>query len=206
MNHQEAESLITEKLAALTSPDDWLRVLTLAQSFNQYSFGNRILIPSQCDNPTYATSFQTWKNTAASSKNGKRRFTFWPPWSKKTPSIPKPFRRWSLALKRPRFFGLGQTDGEPFAVPEATLLTGTSGADLLALLESFAPVPVHWVDPAVLNGANGDYHLEPHVIRVRNDVDPNQQAKTLLHELAHHVGHHVHAPRYSADETASCTR
>ncbi len=198
MNRQEAEALITEKLAALTSHDDWLRVLTLAQSFNQYSFGNRILIAVQCNNPTYVAGFQTWKKHGRWVKKGEKAIRILAPLVRKDPADPEADPQ-VFGFKAASVFNLDQTDGEPFEVPEATLLTGTSGAELLAHLQSVAPVPIQWVDPMVLDGANGDYHLETHVIRVRNDVDPNQQAKTLLHELAHHFGHQEGSPRLPRD-------
>lgn len=198
MNRHDAEALITEKLAALTSHDDWLRALTIAKTFNQYSLGNRILIAVQCDNPTYVAGFQTWRQHGRWVKKGEKAIRILAPMVRKDPDDPEADPR-VLGFKAAAVFNLDQTEGESFEVPEATLLTGTSGANLLAHLQSVAPVPLQWVDPAVLDGAHGDYHLKTHVIRVRNDVDPNQQAKTLLHELAHHFGNSEDAPRLPRD-------
>lgn len=187
MTKSETDALIAEKLTTLTSHADWLRALTIAQTFRQYSLSNRILIAAQCEDPTYVAGFNTWKTLGRSVKKGERAIRIMAPLVKKDrddPEAPAPV----VGFRVVNVFDLGQTVGEPFQVPQATLLTGTHATALLDHLKAVAPVPVEWVDPAVLHGANGDYSLDTQIIRVRNDVEPNQQAKTLLHELAHHFG------------------
>lgn len=76
------------------------------------------------------------------------------------------------------------------ARPELLIGDDTTGAlaDVIALIEAQG-LTFEYVHPASLNGANGATNGK--WVRMRNDVDPAQQIKTAVHELAHNLCGHV---------------
>src|SRR4051812_1279114 len=75
--------------------------------------------------------------------------------------------------------------------PHPELLTGDDPTGALADVEQIMTAEgydVRYVDPAELGGANGSTNGS--WVKVRNDVDPAQKIKTMVHELAHNrLGH-----------------
>jgi len=80
--------------------------------------------------------------------------------------------------------------------PSPELLTGddTTGrlADVIAVIEKMG-LEFNFVPFSTLGGANGNTNGK--TVNVRNDVDPAQQVKTAVHELAHNLLGHV-SPGY----------
>lgn len=191
MNATESQAFVREHLSRLTSHDDWLRALQFARRFHRYSFTNSLLIWAQHETATYVTGFKSWQKLGRSVKKGEKGIRILAPLVRRMENAQDPdgapIRR-CYGFRTVAVFALDQTEGQPFTPPTPQLLTGAGPADAVATLVAQSPVPVAFVDAAVLGGANGDYTLATQAIRVRNDVEPAQQLKTLLHELAHHFG------------------
>lgn len=86
-------------------------------------------------------------------------------------------------------FDISQTDGEP--VPDATdfvtRLQGDGAAGLFVRLEAAAVSQGLTVERRGQGGPNGTYIRAQHRIEIEERLETNQAAKTLAHEIAHHV-------------------
>lgn len=86
-------------------------------------------------------------------------------------------------------FDVAQTDGKP--LPEvAQRLSGDDPVSAFRRLQVVAGNLEYSVSIEPLPGTrNGDCNFEEKRIRVRNEIEPAQQVKTLAHELAHALLH-----------------
>lgn len=102
-------------------------------------------------------------------------------------------------------FDVSQTDGEPLPDVEPTQLSGTGPDGLWEYLASLVRDDEHRIErgPWPL-GANGYTDFTARVVRVRDDVDPAQAAKTLAHELGHTRADHEH--RFTDYATSNACR
>ena len=190
MNHQETESFIIAQLSRLTSHEDWVRTLTVCQQFHHYSFHNQILIAIQYPQASYVTGFHTWKKFGRSVNKGEKSIRILAPLVRKIPDTNDPdcVIPCIIGFRTVSVFDVAQTSGESFNPPTATVLNSQNHKPQLQALLAASPVPVTFVAPTILHGANGRYHLDTQCIEIRNDVAVDQQLKTLAHELAHHFG------------------
>lgn len=78
----------------------------------------------------------------------------------------------------------------PRPVPQLLAGEDTTGAlaEVVALIESHG-LTFEYVDPSVLDGANG--RTNGQCVQVRSDVDDAQKVKTAIHELAHNLCGHT---------------
>lgn len=202
MTRPETDPFIAAQLARLTSHADWVRTLEISRRFPRYSFSNRLLIALQRETATYVAGFGTWRRLGRWVKKGEKGLRIMAPLVRRAPddihSIDEP-KTEVYGYRTVAVFDLEQTEGAPFEPPKPQLLSGRSKTAMLRHLLQTSPVPVSLVDPDVLGGANGDYHTHLGRIRIRSDVSPNQQLKTLLHELAHHYGNTPQSSRLPRD-------
>lgn len=189
MTHAELDTYLTEHLTPLLHHDAWLRTLQIAARFPRYSPTNQLLIAAAHPEAHYVAGYRTWQTMGRQVLKGSHGIPILAPLIKKMPTDDDPDAKAIVGFRWVTVFDVAQTTGDPDTLPpEPHILSGTSYADALTILRSLSPVPITFVDPHDLHGANGDYHRVTHHIRVRADVDANQQLKTLAHELAHHFG------------------
>jgi antirestriction protein ArdC len=195
---------------ALRSSEGWQRWLATRAVFHTYSFGNQLLIASQRPTATRVAGFSAWLGLGYSVKKGETAIRIWAP----CPPSKKTLKAWRDAgadpEKKPRtFFRLSavfaddqvqelpppaepaplhcpvrELDGEDLAptLPALTLLAGEIGSGV-----SFK---------TIAGGARGFYEPSTKRIAVEVDMAVNQQAATLVHELAHAL---VRADRQAGD-------
>lgn len=190
MTHQETDAFITEKLHGLTQHADWLHALTLSRTFHHYSFTNRLLIWAQLPSATRVAGFKTWHAVGRQVQKGAQGIRILAPLMKKLPDPNQPGETRSVIIgfRTVSVFDVSQTAGEPLVELTPPLLTTATHSTLLDALLQASPVSITFVPERDLHGANGSYHPLAHTIQLGRHLAPDQQLKTLLHELAHHYG------------------
>jgi antirestriction protein ArdC len=114
-------------------------------------------------------------------------------------------RRQLRGFKVVHVFDVSQTDGEPLPDVEPTHLSGMGPDGLWEHLAHLVKADGYRIErgPCGL-GANGYTDFTARVVRVRDDVDPAQAAKTLAHELGHIRADHEH--RFTDYATSAACR
>jgi len=82
-------------------------------------------------------------------------------------------------------FDVTQTDGKPLPDVTPDLLIGSSPANLWERIAGLVEAEGFIVERGDCSGANGYTRFDDRVVRVGDDVEPAQAAKTLAHELGH---------------------
>ncbi|WP_053958042.1 ArdC-like ssDNA-binding domain-containing protein [Sulfobacillus thermosulfidooxidans] len=194
MTRQEREDLIRQHLTALTEQDAWTDFLRTAQKFWHYSLANRLLIWAQMPQATRVAGFHTWKALGRFVKKGQHGLKILAPIIVKTPDPSEPENPDAALPQLKGFrwvtvFDISQTEGNPLLPLDPPLLTTATFTDTLTALIEHSPIPVQFVSPEILpTGANGAYIRATQSIQIRQDLAPDQQLKTLLHEWAHYAG------------------
>ena len=186
---------LTEGIKRLTDSNAWKDWLTMQSRFHHYSFGNVLLIASQCPDATRVAGFNTWRQLGRFVRKGEKAIWILAPIKRKvgssddTPVEPGENVRVVTGFRPAAIFDLSQTDGED--LPEiADRLHGDDPGQAYDRLVAVAHSLGFTVEEDYLdNGING--YCKPSersiCIEVRND--PAQQVKTLAHEIAHAMLH-----------------
>ncbi len=101
-------------------------------------------------------------------------------------------------------FDVTQTDGEPLPDVERPLLHGDAPDRLWDHLVGLIAADGYRVERGPCHGANGYTDYTHRIVRVPDDVEPAQAAKTLAHELGHIRADHEH--RFTDYATSSACR
>jgi hypothetical protein len=188
-----------QAVAQLRSSEGWQRWLATRAHFHSYSFGNQLLIAMQRPGATRVAGFRAWLKLGYCVNRGERAIRIWVP----LPPSRKQVKAWEQAgsdqSERPRtrfklgpVFDRGQVGplpppAEPVALdPPVRELTGEDLAPVLPLLVELGREIGSAVEFEAIGGQRrGYYEVQSRRIAVREDMAPNAQAKTLIHELAH---------------------
>lgn len=219
---EHLHSLISDEVGRVVSGPQWQAMLKTAAQFHRYSFRNSLLIMLQSDGEaTLPASYTTWKKLGRYVRKGEKGLRILAPVQRRTPydkasgvmltreeakrrskdSIT--WRSKIVNVKPVSVFDVSQTDGDPLPdpVPPPRLLTGGVPEGLQESLEKIASqngYSVAYVPASELGGANGVTHFGDKSIRVRDDVEPAQKMKTLIHEVSHMRMHESPDRRESA--------
>ena len=205
---------LEDGVRSVMSSEGWRSFLAAQARFHTYSPGNVLLILSQDPHATRVAGFHTWREMGRFVKKGEHGIAILAPvFPKKEekpdagerPASQEPAGDGKVTVESGRVpvrfrvahvFDVAQTDGEPLPEPPAHRLTGSSAeartliARLTRLVEQES-LRLEYADPkTMLRGANGYYQPTEGRIVVSNVIAPDQQAKTLAHELAHHLLEH----------------
>ena len=82
-------------------------------------------------------------------------------------------------------FDVSQTDGEPLPDVSPVLLRGPAPQRRWESLASLVERDSYLLEQGDCGGANGFTRFDERLIRIRDDVEPAQAAKTLAHEVGH---------------------
>lgn len=178
----------------LVESDEWTRYLKMQAAFHQYSFNNTMLILAQCSDATKVAGFKTWQKLGRQVRKGEKALWILAPRTfKNKPNDDADAKedddedtpeKTFVTFKPVPVFDLSQTDGEPLPSP-VQRLQGDDGG-LFKRVKAWSEA---WGCPVSVEDfegrANGFYDPERHAITVRAGIDPAQQLKTLVHELAH---------------------
>lgn len=203
----KAESLhatITEAIEALAGETDavkqdemfkaWLRN---ASQFHKYSFGNQILIGSQCPTATRVAGFHAWRGLGRFVKKGEKAIYITAPIVRRARETNEAQagdsegdstqRRSVAGFRATTVFDLSQTDGEP--LPEAPEHNATEGGeDLLPRLEAAVSSFGVALRYAVIPGRAEGYSTGGLVVIEESQPVP-AKCGTIAHELAHELLH-----------------
>lgn len=204
MNDKTKEILkkLEDEVGALVSSDDWKRGLETLSQFHRYSFGNILLIASQCPHASLIAGYKKWQGLGRQVRKGERSIRIIAPSKyQKKEKDPQTGQervvRSGLYFRCVSVFDISQTDGEDLTLPPKPQRLGEEpedAQDILTCLQAVADdlgFHVQWVDGVIdgQEGLNGDCDFELHRIRVRRDFSSAQRIKTLCHEIAHAILH-----------------
>lgn len=208
---------LEEGVKGVMSSDGWRRFLSTQAKFHNYSAGNVLLILMQNPQASHVAGFHTWRDLGRAVKKGEHGIAIlapvFPKREKQEPGEQKERpegghveiqekaepERTPVRFRVAYVFDIAQTDGKP--LPEAPVhrLTGSSAkahalvAHLTRLVEQEG-LELQYADPKTMpRGTNGYYQPMEGRIVVSNALAPDHQAKTLAHELAHHMLEHERA-------------
>ncbi|WP_328384358.1 ImmA/IrrE family metallo-endopeptidase (plasmid) [Micromonospora zamorensis] len=204
---------IADEVGKLTDGDQWRKWLAFAAKFHGYSFNNVMLIMSQRPDATWVAGYKRWaqvfdrqvrkreKGIAILAPISKRVSVGEPQNQAEDTKEPEeqtnPNVRVLHGFKPAYVFDISQTDGPDIDVPAGPtladvtpqLLTGEAPQGLWDELVRVATENGYTVARGHCNGANGFTDYTARLIKVRDDVDDAQAAKTMIHELGHMLMH-----------------
>lgn len=183
MTRDDAQERITETLTQLTTDARWTAFLRVMGTFHRYSLNNTLLIFSQRPDATLVHGYRAWQALGRQVQSGERAITILAPLIKKVPDQDADeAKRQVVGFRTVSVFDVAQTQGEPIrGLPER--LVTAQHTPLLAAIEAAIPFPVSRVPN--LRGANGVFYTTERTIAVLDQLAPDMQVKTLLHEWAH---------------------
>ncbi len=200
---REAMELLDAGVERVMDGEQFKRYLAFAARFHRYSANNTLLVLLQRPNATRVTGYRRWQDLGRQVRRGEEGLKILAPIFRTVEEEEGGEKRRVLSsFKVVKVFDVSQTDpvlgADPLPEqPRPKALRGDSdaaralGRALLAVCESEG-VPVS-EDDAQLDtlspGANGVYLLREKRILLRSTLSADGRAKTLAHELAHHLLH-----------------
>lgn len=218
---------LVQAVADLATSEGWARMLAAAARFHDYSPSNVLLICAQRPDATRIAGIRTWNSLGRRVNRGEHGIAILAPCvyraapgetatadqrpeiASATPPPLEPAADPSTAIRQLRgfkvvhVFDVSQTDGEPLPDVEPARLSGTGPDGLWDHLAGLVSDDGYRIERGPCGpGANGYTDFAARVVRVRDDVDPAQAAKTLAHELGHIRADHEHRFADYATSTA----
>ena len=190
--------LAQQAVEQLRSSEGWQAWLASRRHFRRYSFTNQLLIALQMPEATRVAGFKAWLRLGYCVRRGESaRIRIWAPMKPSKKQLERWRQNGSDPDQRPKtFFKLApvwdrsQVDELPPPAkvmpldPPIAQLEGDSLAGHLPRLIAFAATIGSAVGFEALRGeAHGYYEHASKRIAIREDLSPNAQVKTLLHEL-----------------------
>ncbi len=188
-----------EAVEGLRTSEGWQAWLATRRHFHQYTFSNQLLIAMQHPEATRVAGFRTWLKLGYAVRRGQRAIRIWMPITPSRKRVEKWVHAGSNADDKPRtYFKLGpvfdREQVEPLPAPARPVpldvpvreIAGDDLAPVLPyLIELAGQIGSQVVFEAMSGQRNGYYVVESRGIAIREDISPNAQVKTLIHELAH---------------------
>lgn len=192
MKAEQANRLVEEELKRLEQSlqqgrtDQLMAVLAAAGRFHRYSFGNVMLIVTQCPHATQVAGFHTWKKLGRWVKKGEKGIAIVAPIVLRKDDAADEKSDTAIRFRVVHVFDLSQTDGEP--LPSIARTTGEPGylTDRLKAYVASLGIELVYADDlgdALGRSSNGK-------ITLVNGLSPAQEFHVLAHELAHEMLHH----------------
>lgn len=196
----------------LAHSDAWMRMLAVAAKFPTYSPSNVLLIATAMPTASRVCGYRTWAALGRHVRKGQHGIAILAPCVYKSspandraPDAPEAARnpadapptsdddrpaRQLRGFKIVHVFDISQTDGEPLPDVAPELLRGPAPTELWDRIVALVEADGYAVERGRCHGMNGYTDFDQKVIRVRDDVEPAQAIKTLLHEVGHVRGGH----------------
>jgi antirestriction protein ArdC len=194
----KAAQLLAENVRALLNSESYQTALRFKSRFYRYSFNNCLLISLQCPTATQVAGYRTWQQLGRQVKKGEKAIAILAPILKKVEVDGQEVEK-LIGFRTAHVFDISQTEGEELPeVPRPQLLSGRSEAITRTLksLEAFATHEGYSVERRVFSGsALGRFSPAGQRITLRDGLEPMQELKTLIHELAHALLHRDLDPR-----------
>jgi antirestriction protein ArdC len=179
---------------ALTTGENWQRMLKVASTFHRYSLNNLMLIVLQRPDATNVAGYRTWQTLGRQVRKGEKALRIFAPILRRSVEDNgddgTTDGRALVGFKAVAVFDVAQTEGDPLPDVEfPTLLAGEAPAGLWDALAAQVRARGFTLARADCPPANGTTDWRTRTVTVRPDVDDAQAVKTLAHELAHVVLH-----------------
>ncbi|MFP5528185.1 ArdC-like ssDNA-binding domain-containing protein [Peptococcus simiae] len=191
----------------LFESDNYRKWLETLSHFHAYSFGNTVLIASQCPEATRVAGYQTWKKLNRQVRKGEKAIKILAPVIRKVDEIKKdkngnpilnkkgePVQEERLVGYRTvSVFDISQTDGEELpGLASYRMDCKVQGYDrLFEALKAVSPVPVRFQD--LPRGTYGYFSRKDKEIVLSQGMTEADIISTLFHEMAHSVLHGTEA-------------
>lgn len=200
---REAVELLDAGVENILEGEAFKRYLAFAAKFHRYSSNNALLILVQRPNATQVSGYRKWRDLGRQVRRGEEGLQILAPIFRTVEDEETGEKmRLLCSFKVVKVFDVSQTDSIPGAQPlperpRPKALKGDSEAartlcrSLFSLCES-EDVPVSEDDTELDDlspGANGVYSRVEKRILLRSTLSADGRAKTLTHELAHHLLH-----------------
>lgn len=203
---EEAAALrqkLEDQVRTLTTEEGWMNYLHFQKRFRQYSVNNQMLIYLQRPDAAAVAGYTVWPTMGRQVRAGSEAiWIYTPPLKKKTGEKETDpatgLERDQTVTIRPKLtkvFAYEDTDPVPGAkrvfdpaqMPGPQLLEGEEEEDLYWALKDWLEEN-GWdvADEPMAGSLNGYTTWHPtRQVRINADRDPNQKAKTMIHECAH---------------------
>lgn len=205
---------LEEGVRGVMSSEGWREFLQAQAKFHHYSAGNVLLILSQDPHATRVAGFHTWREMGRFVKKGEHGIAILAPVFPKKEEKPEAGERTTVQepasdgkvavdsgrvpvrFRVAHVFDVAQTEGEPLPQPPIHELRGESEQawhliDRLTKFASSEGLRVSYAPAERMpRGARGYYEPGARAIVLQDGLSRNQRAKTLAHELAHHMLQH----------------
>jgi antirestriction protein ArdC len=188
-----AHADLAAAIEALSSGEDWQRMLEAASRFHRYSANNVFLIMLQRPDATRVAGYKTWQKLGRHVRKGERGIRILAPCAYRYVTTDDEGTETShmgiRGFTTTAVFDISQTDGLEFPDVHPTLLEGDDTTGLWDSLAAQVKAAGYTVERGDCCGANGFTDHLVRTVRVRDDVSDAQACKTLCHELAHVMLH-----------------
>ncbi len=188
-----------QALERLRDSEGWQAWLATRRYFHGYSFTNQLLIAMQHPRATRVAGFRTWLKLGYCVQRGEKAIRIWVPIGPSRKQLEKWEHAGSDPAERPHTcFKLGpvfdREQVQPLPAPATPValdpplreLTGEDLAPVLPRLIALGREIGSLVEFETIGGQRrGYYEVQTRRIAIRQDMAPNAQVKTLIHELAH---------------------
>jgi antirestriction protein ArdC len=183
----------------LRTSEGWQTWLATRQRFHRYSLSNQFLIAMQRPAATRVAGFRAWLTLGYAVQRGEKAIRIWVPIPPSRKQVEQWEQRGGDPIDRPRtYFKLGpvfdRAQVAPLPPPAAPApldppvreITGDDLAPVIPSLLALASEIGSIVEfETMTDDRQGYYELESRRIAIRDDIAPNAQVKTLIHELSH---------------------
>lgn len=174
---------------AMTTSEDWRRMLEIASRFHRYSLNNVMLILLQCPDATQVAGYKAWQALGRQVRKGERCIRIFAPILRRVAdddgedSASSGDRR-VVGFKAVPVFDVGQTEGDPLPeIERPALLSGEAPDGLWHALAAQVAGRGFALVRGDCTPANGTTEWGSRTVTVRPDVDDAQAVKTLAHDL-----------------------
>jgi len=186
---QDLFKKIEEGIKAVTSSEEWKRVLDFQARFHNYSFNNTLLILSQCPHASYVAGYRDWQKRGRQVKKGEKGIYILAPLNVKDKETDE-YK--IVGFRSVAVFDISQTSGDDIPEVARKLTTDNFAGIVDAVLRVIESEGVSVTFESIPGRSNGYYDSIAKKIVIEQGLAKDQQVKTLIHELAHHLLHGAH--------------
>ncbi len=177
---------LKEGISKVRSSEDWKAHLALSSHFWAYSFGNQLLIASQCPAATMVTGLRSWNKLGRSVNGGSKSIRILAPRIinkevKKNGVTEK--QQFLAGFRAVPVFDISQTNGKDLPVL-AHKLVGAAPAGVYEKVADYLASNGFPVSREEVPGEANGYAMAGKIV-VDSGLSDAQALKTLLHEAGH---------------------
>ncbi len=191
---QAALKTLEAGVATITDSDAFKRYLSMMAKLHSYSSGNVMLIMTQHPDATMVAGYKRWQQLGRQVKRGEKGIAILAPLSRKVSDDTEDATTVITGFRVATVFAFEQTEGDPLPEPPAAeaIRTATDkGAELYRRLEQWLRTQDVLVEIGECGSAHGYYQPGARrIVLAPQIIGTDHQAKTLVHEAAHHVAQH----------------